>query len=100
MNSNVARELMGTADQLVGFHQSMIKIEDSEVVKISGKTHHPIVKRTDRTEDRIAGTVFEITDEELANVDKYEVADYKRVSASLANLISPRLLDKPTFNSL
>jgi hypothetical protein len=100
----VARELMGTADQLVGFHQSMIKIDDSEVVKISGKTHHPIVKRTDRTEDRtedrIAGTVFEITDEELANADKYEVADYKRVSASLANLISPRLLDKPTFNSL
>lgn len=73
------------ADQLVGFQQSVVKIEDPEVVKTSGKTHHPIVKRTDKAEDRIAGMVFEITDEELENADKYEVADYKRVSASLAS---------------
>ena len=79
------RELVGTADQLVGFQQSMVKIEDPEVVKTSGKTHHPIVKRTDKAEDRIAGMVFEVTDEELANADQYEVADYKRVSASLAS---------------
>lgn len=27
------RELRGTSDQLVGFHQSMVKIEDLDVVK-------------------------------------------------------------------
>jgi gamma-glutamylcyclotransferase (GGCT)/AIG2-like uncharacterized protein YtfP len=79
------RELHGTADQLVGFRQSMVKIEDPEVVKTSGKSHHPIVKQTGLVEDRVAGTVFEVTDEELANADKYEVSDYKRVSAPLAS---------------
>jgi hypothetical protein len=29
--------------------------------------------------------VFEITEIELANADKYEVADYKRVAAPLAS---------------
>lgn len=79
------RELRGTPDQLLGFRQSMVKIQDPEVVKTSGKTHHPIVSRTGAEEDRIAGTVFEVTDEELANADKYEVSDYKRVAAPLAS---------------
>ena len=35
--------------------------------------------------DRVAGAVFEVTDEELAHADKYEVADYKRVLAPLAS---------------
>lgn len=79
------RELRGTADSLVGFGQSMVRIDDPEVVKTSGKTHHPIVRHTGIESDRIAGTVFEITDEELANADKYEVSDYKRVAAPLAS---------------
>jgi gamma-glutamylcyclotransferase (GGCT)/AIG2-like uncharacterized protein YtfP len=79
------RALHGTADQLVGFHQSMVKIEDPKVLKTSGKSHHPIVKQTGVVEDRVAGTVFEVTEEELANADKYEVSDYKRVSAPLAS---------------
>ncbi|MGH8278450.1 MAG: gamma-glutamylcyclotransferase family protein [Gammaproteobacteria bacterium] len=79
------RELRGTADQLVGFHQSMVKIADPEVIKTSGKIHHPIVKQTGVIEDRVPGTAFEVTDEELANADKYEVSDYKRVSVTLAS---------------
>lgn len=79
------RELHGTTDALLGFAQSMVRIEDAEVVKTSGKTHHPIVRHTGVAEDRVAGTVFEITDEELANADKYEVSDYKRVAAPLAS---------------
>lgn len=79
------RELFGTPDQLVGFHQSMVKIEDPEVVKTSGRTHHPIVRQTGVAEEMVAGTVFEVTDEELANADTYEVSDYKRISAPLAS---------------
>jgi hypothetical protein len=77
------RELPGTPDQLVGFHGSMVKIEDPEVVKTSGKSHQPIVKQTGMASDRVAGTVFEVTDDELAHADKYEVSDYKRISARL-----------------
>ena len=79
------RELVGTADQLVGFHQSMVRIEDADVVRTSGKTHHPIVRQTGIVDDRVAGTAFEVTDEDLANADKYEVSDYKRVLAPLAS---------------
>jgi gamma-glutamylcyclotransferase (GGCT)/AIG2-like uncharacterized protein YtfP len=79
------RVLQGTADHLVGFHQSMIEIEDPAVVKTSGKAYHPIVKQSGVVADRVAGTVFEVTDDELAHADKYEVADYKRVSAPLTS---------------
>ena len=83
--STFGRELVGEEDSLVGFSQSMVLITDPEVVRTSGKTHHPIVKLSNNPEDRVPGTVFEVTDEELANADKYEVADYKRVAAPLAS---------------
>jgi gamma-glutamylcyclotransferase (GGCT)/AIG2-like uncharacterized protein YtfP len=79
------RLLNGHKDQLVGFEESMVKIEDPQVVATSGKTHHPIVRFTGRDESRVNGTVFEITDEELAHADRYEVAAYKRVAAMLAS---------------
>src|SRR6478672_6790091 len=40
------RELPGTPDSLVGYEQSMVPINDPEVVRTSGKTHHPIVRYT------------------------------------------------------
>ncbi|MDO4794910.1 MAG: gamma-glutamylcyclotransferase family protein [Brachymonas sp.] len=83
--STFGRALHGTADELIGFRQSMLKIEDPEVVKTSGKTRHPIVRFTGLAADRVAGTVFEISDEELARADRYEVADYRRVLAPLAS---------------
>jgi hypothetical protein len=33
----------------------------------------------------VSGTVFEISNVELANADRYEVAAYKRVAAMLAS---------------
>jgi len=80
-----ARKLVGRLDELLGFEQSFVKIDDSTVVATSGKSHHPIVKFTGKSNDQVAGTVFEVTDAELANADKYEVAAYKRVTANLAS---------------
>ena len=77
------RTLAGTADELPGFAQSMVKIDDPEVVATSGKTHHPIVAFTGRDADTVAGTVFRITPEELQNADKYEVSAYKRIAVML-----------------
>lgn len=79
------RELVGSADELPGFRQSIVRIEDAEVVRTSGKTHHPIVRRTGSADDRVAGTVFEVTAAELANADRYEVDAYERVSVLLAS---------------
>ena len=79
------RELDGTADQLPGFERTMVEITDPKVVKTSGKSHHPIVKQTGVAKHRVAGTVFEVSDEELAHADHYEVSDYKRVSVLLTS---------------
>ena len=77
------RRLEGCADVLPAFEQSMVEIEDQEVVTTSGRTHHPIVKFTGRNSDVVKGTVFAITAEELQSADQYEVAAYKRVAANL-----------------
>jgi gamma-glutamylcyclotransferase (GGCT)/AIG2-like uncharacterized protein YtfP len=79
------RLLDGQKDELLGFEQSLIKIEDSQVVATSGKTDHVIVRFNGRNDSRVSGTVFEITEAELASADRYEVARYKRVTAMLAS---------------
>jgi gamma-glutamylcyclotransferase (GGCT)/AIG2-like uncharacterized protein YtfP len=79
------RLLQGQKDELLGFEQSLVRMEDPQVVSTSGKTHHPIVKFNGRNDSRVSGTVFEISDAELARADRYEVAAYKRVAAMLAS---------------
>jgi hypothetical protein len=79
------RRLTGVSDVLAGYRQSMVAIDDPEVVRTSGKTHHPIVAFTGKREDCAPGMVFEITDAELAHADAYEVAAYVRVKAPLAS---------------
>jgi hypothetical protein len=77
------RRLEGRPDVLPGFSASMLAITDPEVVATSGKTHHPIVRLTGNPADEVAGTVFLITQNELAAADSYEVADYKRIAIRL-----------------
>lgn len=79
------RRLAGQLDRLAGFVQTDIEIDDPEVVRTSGKTHHPMLVFTNQPEDGVNGTVFDITDAELAQADDYEVDDYTRVSVTLAS---------------
>ena len=79
------RLLSGRADVLSGYAQDMVAIDDPEVVATSGKTHHPIVKHSGVATDRVAGTVFEISDAELVQADAYEVDAYRRVAVALAS---------------
>lgn len=79
------RPLSGQADELLGYEQSLVQIDDDGVVAASGKTHHPIVRPCERADSRVAGTVFEITDAELSSVDRYEVGAYRRVAVQLAS---------------
>ena len=86
--STFGRLLSGRADTLPGYAQDMVAIDDPAVVATSGKTHHPIVKHSGVAADRVAGTVFEISDAELAQADRYEVAAYRRVAVTLASGLS------------
>ncbi|HET6470526.1 MAG TPA: gamma-glutamylcyclotransferase family protein [Pseudomonadales bacterium] len=83
--STFGRLLTGRKDALVGYTQTLHEIDDPDVVAVSGKTHHPMLVSTGDRTDRVAGTVFEITDEELRRADEYEVAAYRRVEAELAS---------------
>jgi gamma-glutamylcyclotransferase (GGCT)/AIG2-like uncharacterized protein YtfP len=77
------RLLEGSKDAMPGYRHSMIEITDPDVVAKSGTAYHPIVSRSENPADEVEGTVFQITEAELAAADAYEVADYKRVSVRL-----------------
>ncbi len=81
--AHFGRELQGRPDAMPGYRQTLIAINDPQVVATSGKTHHPIVEPSADRSDEVAGTVFEITAQELAAADRYEVSDYRRVSVKL-----------------
>ena len=83
--STFGRLLTGRSDALVGYSQSLVRIEAAAVLAASGLSHHPIVRFSGDTDDRVAGTVFEVSDAELAQADAYEVSDYQRVLAPLAS---------------
>ena len=79
------RLLQGQGDELPGFEPSLVSIEDSQV-RAGGRTHHVNVTFTGRQESRVSGTVYEVTDEELAAADEYErLASYKRMTVRLAS---------------
>jgi gamma-glutamylcyclotransferase (GGCT)/AIG2-like uncharacterized protein YtfP len=81
--ANFGRELEGVKDSLPGYVVAEIRISDKRVIRESGKEFHPILKYTGNDEDQVLGTVFEMTSDELARADEYEVDDYTRVSAQL-----------------
>lgn len=77
------RLLSGVADALPGYSRTMVRITDPAVIAASGADHHPIVAASGDPDDSVEGMVFEITTEELAAADTYEVSDYKRVDVVL-----------------
>jgi gamma-glutamylcyclotransferase (GGCT)/AIG2-like uncharacterized protein YtfP len=83
--STFGRLLQGQPDELIGFELGLLRIDDPQFVAMSGKADHAIVKFTGRQDSRVSGTVFEVSDDELARSDEYEPAGYKRVSATLAS---------------
>jgi gamma-glutamylcyclotransferase (GGCT)/AIG2-like uncharacterized protein YtfP len=84
--STYGRRLEGAKDELIGFEPSTVKIEDPEVAARLGKTHHANVVLSADPSTRVAGMVFEITDEELIRTDAYEAPySYKRIAVTLAS---------------
>ncbi|WP_434353726.1 gamma-glutamylcyclotransferase family protein [Psychrobacter sp. HD31] len=75
------RKLNGVQDVLLGYVLGEVRITDPNVLKASGKEYHPILVHTGNDSNEVQGTIFEITDDELAQADEYEVDDYARVSA-------------------
>jgi len=84
--STFGRLLEGQQDELPGFEPSRVRIEDPKMAAGIGKTHHANVTFNGRSDSRVRGRVFEITDAELATADRYEeAAAYKRIVVVLAS---------------
>ena len=78
------RLLQGHSDELVGFEQTRVRIQNR--VDTSGRTHNVNVVFNGKNDSRVSGTVFEIPETELAAADQYEQVDaYQRVSTILAS---------------
>jgi gamma-glutamylcyclotransferase (GGCT)/AIG2-like uncharacterized protein YtfP len=73
----------GKSDELVGFARSVQMIDDPAFVSKSGKAEHAVVTFTGNSENRVRGTVFELSDAEIENADRYEPAGYKRIETTL-----------------
>ena len=80
--SSFGRLLKGAPDALPGWKREMVEITDPDVLAKSGMRFHPIIVPGGAC-DEVTGMVFEITEDELASADRYEVSDYKRVAARL-----------------
>ena len=83
--STFGRVLNGQPDELVGFEQATLTVDDPAFVAASGTSAHTIVTFTGQHGSRVSGTVFEVTDRELESADRYEPEGYRRVETTLAS---------------
>jgi hypothetical protein len=60
------REIDGRPDAIVGYELDYVTITDSHVIAASGSDRHPILKPTDRPGAAVEGTVFAISEADLA----------------------------------
>jgi len=81
--ASFGRLLTGRPDALHGYTTIMTEITDPNVAATSGLKFHPMVVHTGNPADEVPGTLFSVTEAELAAADKYEVSDYKRIKVVL-----------------
>lgn len=83
--ASFGRLLQGVPDALSGYVCVQIKIKDTDVVKSSGEQFHPMIVETGNPADVVRGTVFSLSDVELAAADACEASDCKRVQLTLTS---------------
>lgn len=84
--STFGRKLNGQKDLLLGFEPSLVKIADAGLAARLGRTHHDNVTPTGDDWSNVQGTVFEVTDDELAKADRFEAEfAYQRTNGALAS---------------
>ncbi len=79
------RTLAGRKDSLLGYELASIEVADAAFARESGKSTHAILKASSDASTEVEGMVFEVTEAELEQVDRYEPVEYRRVMADLAS---------------
>jgi len=83
--TSFGRLLGGSDDVMPGYRTDLLEITDPDVLATSGERFHPIVVPSEDPADEVAGTLFQISEEELWAADAYEVADYARTQVRLTS---------------
>ena len=73
------RILKGKKDRLIGYRIKQLKITNTDVLSKSGIDRHPIAIKSGNDNDVVDGMLFELTENELTETDKYEVSQYHRI---------------------
>ena len=76
------RTLEASRDAILGHRLTTIQNSNPDAVAISGLAVHTALE-PDANGTPIEGSLFHISAEELAQADKYESAEYKRIKVSL-----------------
>lgn len=79
------RTLTGKTDTLPGYIVTMHTIDDPHVLALSKESQHPMLRPSSNPDDKVDGMVFNITADELAQADLYEVDSYQRVAVTLSS---------------
>ncbi|HAQ59982.1 MAG TPA: UDP-N-acetylmuramate--alanine ligase [Microbacterium sp.] len=79
------RLLTAEPDVLPGFTTDYLEIDVAQIIGVSGRDVHPIVRRTGNHLDKVVGAVLRITEDELEAADEYEVEQYNRVLVTLGS---------------
>jgi hypothetical protein len=77
------RLLEGERDAILGYRVVEQEIVDEAVVALSGLRFHPNLVATGDPSDAVEGTLYFVSEAELAAADEYEVEDYVRIEAPL-----------------
>lgn len=73
-------------DSLPGFRIDTIEIAEPDIVNLSGKATHLILRRVDRNGgDSIIGAALAVRESELAAADNYEGDNYQRIEVTLGS---------------
>ena len=85
--ANFGRELTGREDVLPGYARRLVPINDKDVAAaLRGESYYANAEPSPNPGDAVCGTVFEITEQELAAADEYEKdAEYGRISVTLGS---------------
>ncbi len=79
------RSLSGESDYLPGFRRDLIMIKDAAFLKTGASTDQLTAVCTNDANDRVDGTVFEVSNDELVIADGYEPDNYFRVKIKLGS---------------
>ncbi|WP_404713005.1 gamma-glutamylcyclotransferase family protein [Sphingomonas sp. MMS24-J13] len=73
-------------DSLPGFRIDTIEIAEPDIVNLSGKATHLILRRVGESErDSVIGAALRLRESELAAADDYEGDNYQRIEVALGS---------------